>query len=649
MTPAKQKPGGTPVRWRVFWLCGVLVVAVASLLAWFWVRRQGQAVPVSDPRLTTATLYRNVRPDVRYVGDAACAECHPHPAESYHQHPMGRSLAPVAHVAANQRYDAGVHNPFETEGFRYQVVREGDKVFHQQTVTDAQGRVVADQRVEMDFVIGSGTRAHSYLFQRDGFLFQSPITWYAQKGIWDLSPGYRGRRAGFERGIVQECLFCHCDHADHVEDTVNQYRQPIFRGLAIGCERCHGPGQLHVERRQKREPLAGLDDTIVNPADLDVPSREAVCQQCHLQGAVRVLRRGLDVFAFRPGLPLHLFWSVFVRPPEFADHLLVGQVEQMTASRCFQASPASKKLGCISCHDPHALPAPDQRVAHYRNSCLQCHQEQGCSLAADRRRQKVPDDSCITCHMPRLETSDIVHTAVTDHRIVRQAQEAPRALPTRVLRPGEVPLVYFHCDWNDANDPEVQRDLGLALVELAREASPVRQQLSQTAEPILAAALRRWPNDAAVWEAQGRVLSVQERAAEALASCEQALALAPNRETALADAAASARTLGMRATAITYCQRLLALNPGNAARRFQLAQLWADGKEWEKAAAECREVLRLNPAHLNAHLLLTACYLEKKDRDRAQAEFDIVLALHPQNPEAMRRWYREKTGAGSAR
>ncbi|MGH7174139.1 MAG: tetratricopeptide repeat protein [Gemmataceae bacterium] len=646
MAPPRQKHGWTPPRRRVLWLYGALVLVAAPLLGWFWQRRQGDTVTVSDPRLTTATPYRNVRPEVRYVGDAACAECHRSYAESYHHHSMGRSLAPVRHLAANQRYDAAVHNPFETEGFRYQILRQEDRVFHQETVADAQGRVVAEQRVEIDFVIGSGSRAYSYLFQRDGFLFQSPITWYAQKEIWDLSPGYRGRRAGFQRGIVQECLFCHCNHADRVENTVNQYRKPIFQGLAIGCERCHGPGELHVERRRREEPFVGLDDTIVNPADLDVPAREAVCQQCHLQGAVRVPRRGLDVFAFRPGLPLHLFWSVFVRPPEFADHQLVGQVEQMAASRCFRASPASRKLGCISCHDPHVLPTAEQRVAHYRASCLQCHQEQSCTLAADRRRQKVSDDSCIACHMPRLATSDIVHTAVTDHRIVRQAQLPARPLPKRVLRPGEAPLVYFHRDWNDPSDPEVQRDLGLALVDLAREASPVRKQLSQTAAPLLEAALQRQPNDVAAWEAQGQALWVQQRSVEALASCERALTLAPGRETALADAATYAQTLGKRSTAIAYCQRLLAINPWASSRRFQLAQLWADSKEWDKAAAECREVLRINPAHLNAHLLLAAYYLEKKDRSHAQAEFEIVLALHPRNPEAIRRWYREKTRGG---
>src|SRR5262245_6637717 len=37
-------------------------------------------------------VYQNTRPEVKYVGDATCAECHPKEAESYRRHPMGRSL-----------------------------------------------------------------------------------------------------------------------------------------------------------------------------------------------------------------------------------------------------------------------------------------------------------------------------------------------------------------------------------------------------------------------------------------------------------------------------------------------------------------------------------------------------------------------------
>ena len=98
--------------------------------------------------------------------------------------------------------------------------------------------------------------------------------------------------------------------------------------------------------------------TDVNPSRLEPALRAAVCEQCHLQGQVRVLRRGRGVFDFRPGLPLEQFWAVFeFAQDESAAPKAVGQVEQMQQSRCFQASDGA--LGCSSCHDPHRLPAAE--------------------------------------------------------------------------------------------------------------------------------------------------------------------------------------------------------------------------------------------------------------------------------------------------
>ena len=54
------------------------------------------------------------------------------------------------------------------------------------------GRVVARNEAEVKFVLGSGNQGASFLIDRDGFLFQSPISWYARPGRWDLSSGYRG-------------------------------------------------------------------------------------------------------------------------------------------------------------------------------------------------------------------------------------------------------------------------------------------------------------------------------------------------------------------------------------------------------------------------------------------------------------------------
>ena len=61
--------------------------------------------------LTLATLYGNVRPEVNYVGDEACARCHRKLARTYHQHPMGRTLVPLTGDASLEPEKAlSLHN-----------------------------------------------------------------------------------------------------------------------------------------------------------------------------------------------------------------------------------------------------------------------------------------------------------------------------------------------------------------------------------------------------------------------------------------------------------------------------------------------------------------------------------------------------------
>src|SRR5205807_2289897 len=143
-----------------------------------------------DPRLAYATPFRNVRPEVKYVGDAACAQCHVEHAETYGRHPMGRSLAPVARAAADDRYDAAAGNPFEAFGYRFEVERRGGRVFHRETRTDAQGKPAAMLEAETHYVLGSGAHGKSYLVNRDGLLFQSPVSWLTARQTWAISPGF---------------------------------------------------------------------------------------------------------------------------------------------------------------------------------------------------------------------------------------------------------------------------------------------------------------------------------------------------------------------------------------------------------------------------------------------------------------------------
>jgi hypothetical protein len=603
---------------------------------------------VEDPRQTYLTPYRNVRPEVQYVGDEVCSRCHPRHAQSYRQHPMGRSLAPIRSTAAVERYDEAGRNPFDEPGFRYQVQRRGNQVIHREALLDSRGDVVAATEAEVEYVVGSGNRGRSYLINRDGRLFQSPITWYRQKQMWGLSPSYAQRNRHFSRPITAECLFCHSNRVLEVEQTLNGFQPPIFQGYAIGCERCHGPGELHVRRQEQAEAYEGPDETIVNPRHLEPALREAVCQQCHLQGKYRVLRYGRHTFDYRPGLPLHLFRTVFVQPPSTsAATKFIGQVEQMAVSRCFHASGGG--LGCISCHDPHVLPTPERRVTYYRDRCLSCHADRGCNLPPGARRKQSPDDSCIECHMPAAGT-EITHVSLTDHRILRQPDPGVKTPVPAAPPSGAISLVHFHHDLPGADNPGVSRDLAVALMDVAeRSPQPSQGPLSETVLEWLDAALQAHPDDLEACHAKAVALWGLGRKAEATAAFDVVLAKAPRRETTLHAAANLAMETGRLSAARTYWERALEVNPYRYGFHHGLAAQLAQTGSWAAAARSCQRALELNPANLEVRRLLVHCFIELGDEERARAEFEGLLAVNPPDAEILRRWFHERVKRGPTR
>ena len=314
-------------------------------------------------------------------------------------------------MALQNQPDKVVSHPLDNLPIEWSVETHDGRMIQRLRGTDPKSTL--QEKEEIRFLLGSGSRGQSALIDRDGLLVQSPISWFHDDKRWGVAPGYQ-YNLNFDRPIRAACLFCHANRSLPVAGTVNRYREPIFEGFGIGCERCHGPGQLHVERQSRGDVAEGPDDTIVNPAKLAPALREAVCQQCHLTGAVRFGGAGRETYDFRPGLPLHDFWATFVHPEDLTgNNKAVGQVEQMYASRCYNASQG--KLGCISCHDPHVKPAEKEKAAYFRNRCLACHTTRSCSLS-ERRRQKAQDD-CVQCHMPRFASADIAHSSTTDHRI----------------------------------------------------------------------------------------------------------------------------------------------------------------------------------------------------------------------------------------
>ena len=70
----------------------------------------------------------------------------------------------------------------------------------------------ADESVEQitAFVIGSGNHAFGFLTQVGDHIFQSPISYYTTRRLWDVAPGYEtDPHPDFSRPVTPECLFCH--------------------------------------------------------------------------------------------------------------------------------------------------------------------------------------------------------------------------------------------------------------------------------------------------------------------------------------------------------------------------------------------------------------------------------------------------------
>lgn len=381
------------------------LVLIAVLVGCGSANREGDAVEEAS--------FLNVTSEIEFVGAAACASCHEDQFAGFQDHGMANSFYPLT----GERIVETLPGPWITDqqnGYRYRAERRGESVVQVEELNDAAGRVVHTLTREMKYVMGSGTTARTYFDQSEGFLYQLPLTWYTQEGRWDFSPGYQVANKRFDRKVPERCMACHNDYTEAAPFASGKFSE-IPEG--IGCERCHGPGALHVsERLAVPEPLSEVDPTIVNPAHLTLDRRLDVCQQCHLHTTVSVLKAGEGAFDYRPSHDLADFVAMYSVPEPEPDSEIgvISHADRMKQSACFIETVAiGGSFECTTCHDPHQgfrASGPD----YFNQTCLTCHA--GAELAFLPSHPDV-SANCVDCHMPRVEASEAPHSSFTDHKV----------------------------------------------------------------------------------------------------------------------------------------------------------------------------------------------------------------------------------------
>jgi hypothetical protein len=518
------------------------------------------------------------------AASGVCAECHAEIAARYSVTPMarssgstaiGRELPPVAKSSFTDRQSAFVYKVGrDLLGYRIEFRRR----------EEPEG---ASEVRRVPYFIGSGSAAMSFLISVDGFLYESPATWYAQGRGWDLSPGYESYSYPFlTRAAVPGCLRCHASGVQAVAGTQNGYASPPFTEGGVACERCHGPGDLHVAKMRQKE--AGAPATgVVNPAKLDAERRDSICAQCHLAGEVIVEKAGQSGRGFQAGDKLEEHRVAFARTRNRSAARVVSHVENLAQSKCKQES--GDNLWCGTCHDAHSMPAPERQAEWFRSKCLTCHAVSQCGEAADLRL--AAQDNCVSCHMPKNPVSDAQHVAYTNH-----------AIPRRPGKPGAIADATDDLLVTIGGLPAAARELGLAYAILAaRLGNPAD---SERAFPLLQKAQAAAPDDPQVLSYLADLYKKRGNDAMAIRLYERLLGVDPSEPSARVALGAYALERGDSATAIRLWSEVLEKSPALLLVRVNLAVALVRAKEPEKARRVLKKALEFNPYFRAARELL---------------------------------------------
>ncbi len=129
----------------------------------------------------------------------------------------------------------------------------------------------------------------------------------------------------------------------------------------------------------------------------------------------------------------------------------------------------------------------------------------------------------------------------------------------------------------------------------------------------------------------GVLFSLNDEPDAAITEYEEALRLDPYSETLTRELAELYFEKGERQKAIRLCETFLEKNPKNIEVLLLVGELYLDIKDYKKAVHVYKSVLELDPRNITAYFYLGSTYAEVKRYDRAVSLFKKLLTIEPDN------------------
>ena len=365
----------------------------------------------------------------RFVGAAACGECHREIYEKWQKSPHGRAMSLPTDQSVLGDFAAAT---IEVDGRRVTPLRDARGFAIR--IEEAAGSAPPEE-YRVDLVVASGRQHQIYLTRGgDGGLRPLPIYWATRAREWLDIKMHRGASLDpahplywKKSDVVSEgnCFYCHLSQG-RARGTGRQMEQ-AWVDLSINCEACHGAGREHVVARRAGKETPRMPDLRA----MDNVEEARLCGRCHAaqRGAHQDGSRDLALLTLASPL-LRADGTQFGAGYQYAGHVTRG---------CYSRG----ALMCGSCHDPHrqtarSLAGEDAENPHSDRQCNVCHRDLLPELAARAHAHHPPSVRCIDCHMPRhtLFDDQTARQEVSDHgiQIPRPRETIELGLPNACTR-----------------------------------------------------------------------------------------------------------------------------------------------------------------------------------------------------------------------